>query len=320
MISFENLKNIPKLDLHINFLSSITTNLAFDLNNDLSFEEVIDMTTLKRFNDYDKCLELPIKLLNNVHNIKLAVVDLIERLRKNKVIYGELFIDLPLYNKHISVSYLIDIILKVIKEEDFNLQLVLCVGDRFSKEENLEILNLLDKYYQKGVVGVYFKKERITNLFDYIYIFDKLIRNNIPYIVPFDSKLTNQNRDIYSKAYRIEYLSEEVSEELLALAYEKGIILEFSISKLNELNYNLEIYNLLERLIKDNYKLVINSVDMTILNTDIINEYCLLFNNCDISLREFVKLLINNVNSLLINDIMKERLILILKEESNQIL
>ena len=320
MISFEKIKNIHKLDLHINFLSSITTNLAFDLNSDLSLEEVMDMSTLKRFNDYEKCLELPLKLLNNVHNIKLAVVDLINRLKKNNVIYGELFLDLPLYNKHISISYLINIILKVIKEEDFNLQLVLCVSDRFSKEENLEILSLLDKYYQNGIVGVYFKKDKITNLFDYIYIFDKLIRNNIPYIVPFDSKLTNQNRDIYSKAYRIEYLFDEVDEELLELVYEKDIVLEFSISKLNELKYNLDIYNLLERLIKENYNLVINSGDMTILNTDIINEYCLLFNNCDLTLRELVKLLINNVNNLLINDIMKERLMLILKEESNQIL
>ena len=210
MISFENLKSIPKVDLHINFLSSITTSLAFDLNDDLTIADVIEMTTFKRFSEYDKCLELPVKLLNNEKNIKLALSDLINRLRKNNVIYGELVLDLPLYNKNISLDYLIDLLLKVIKEENFNLQLLLCVSDKLSKEENMDILNLLDKYYNNGVKGVYFKKDKITNLFDYIYIFDKLSRNNIPYIVPFDSKITNQSREIYAKAYRIEYLFSEI--------------------------------------------------------------------------------------------------------------
>lgn len=320
MISFEKLKSIPKLDLHINFLSSITTNLAFDLNDDLSIDEVMDMSTFKRITESDKCLELPIKLLNNVKNIRQAVVDLIERLKRNNVIYGELFLDLPLYNKSISLSYLIDTLLKVIKEENFDLQLVLCVSDKFSKDENLEVLSLLDKYYGHGVNGVYFKKDKITNLFDYIYLFDKLIKNNITYIVPFDSKITNQNRDIYEKAYRIEYLFDGVDDELLELVQENNIILEFSISKLLELNYNLDIYGFIYQLIKDNYQVIINSGDMTVLNTDIINEYCLLFNNCDLTLLELVKLLINNINNLNIDDIMKERLVVLLKEKSNDIL
>jgi len=320
MVSFEELKQIPKIDLHINFLSSITTNLAFDLNDDLSIDEVMDMTTLKRFSEYDKCLEIPIKLLNNVKNIKLSVIDLINRLKKNNVIYSELFLDLPLYNSKFSLSYLIDVLLKTIKEEKFDLNLVLCVSDKFSKEENIDILNLMDKYYNNGVSGIYFNKSKGTNLIDYVYIFDKLIKNSIPYILPFDDKLTNQNREIYTNAYRIEYLYDGIDNEILDLVFENKITLEFCFSKINELNFSFNVYELIYKLIKENYRVIINSLDMTVLNTDIINEYCLLFNNCDLTLRELVKLLINGINNLLIDDIIKERLIVKLKDESNKIL
>ena len=43
MISFEKLKGIPKIDLHINFLTSISTSLAFELDDDLSFNQLMDM-------------------------------------------------------------------------------------------------------------------------------------------------------------------------------------------------------------------------------------------------------------------------------------
>ena len=174
MVSFEELKKVPKLDMHINFLSSITTNLAFDLNDDLSIDEVIDMSNLKKIYEYDKCLEIPIELLNNVKNIKSAVIDLINRLKKNNVIYGELFLDLPLYNRRFSLEYLVSTLLKVIEEEDFNLQLVLCVSDEFSKEENQEVIEIVNKYYHHGINGVYFHKNKGTNLSDYVYLFDKL--------------------------------------------------------------------------------------------------------------------------------------------------
>lgn len=320
MVSFEELKKIPKLDLHINFLSSISDNLAFDLDNELSFEEVMDMSTLKRFSEYDKCLELPIKLLNNVKNIKLAVVDLIERLKKDNVIYSELFLDLPLYNRNISISYLIDIILKTIEEEKYDMNIILCTSDKFSKEENMKILDLLDKYYNHGVSGVYFNKSKGTNLVDYVYLFDKLIKNNIPYIIPYNDLITNQNHEIYLNASRIEYLFDNENNEIFDLVKENNITLEFSFSKIQELNFGINIYNLVERLFRDNVNISINSLDMIVLNTDIINEYCLLFNNCELSLRDLVKLLINNLNNLKINDIIKERLIKVLKDESNEIL
>lgn len=316
----EKIKNIPKIDLHINFLSSIGNDLAFEIDDELSFSKVLDMSTLKRIKEYDKCLELPIKLLNSIKNIKLAMHDLISRLKKDNVIYSEVFLDLPIYNRHFSISYLLDNLLNVVKEENYDLNFILCVSDKFSKEENLEVLSLLDKYYQNGVSGVYFYKSKETNLGDYIYLFDKLIKNKINYIVPLDDLITNQTREIYANAHRIEYLFDGESSEILELIKEKEIGVEVCFSNIQELNFNMNIYDFIYNLIKNNYKVVINSLDMTVLNTDIINEYCLLFNNTDLTLLEMIKLLINNINNLLIDDIIKERLIKVLKERSNGVL
>ena len=38
---FEQIKSIPKVDMHINLTSSISTDLAFDLSDDINMAEII---------------------------------------------------------------------------------------------------------------------------------------------------------------------------------------------------------------------------------------------------------------------------------------
>ena len=104
-------------------------------------------------------------------------------------------------------------------------------------------------------------------------IFDKLIKNNIPYIIPYNDLITNQNREIYLNASRIEYLFDNDNNEIFDLVKENNITLEFSFSKIQELNFGINIYNLVERLFRDNINISINSLDMTILNTNICTNF-----------------------------------------------
>lgn len=318
MSLIEDLKKIPKIDTHINFLSSISPDLIIDVDdsNDLSVD-ILDMTTFKRYSEYDNCLMLPIKLLNSKKNIKLAIINLIDSLIEKNIIYSELFIDIHLYNKNIKLEEVIKVIINTIKEKNYDLKLILVTNNEESKENNIELINLIEKY---KLNGLYFKKNKTDNLADYIYLFDRLIKLNIPYIIPYDNKINNQIWDIYEKSYRIEYLVDYYDEELLDIVKNNNILLEISITKLQELNYSNDYYKLIKDLIENGYNILIYSGDMTILNTDIINELCLLFTNCNISLRDLIRLLINNINNLKIDNILKEKLILILKEEGNKIL
>ena len=319
MISFENIKNVPKIDLHINFLSSVSESLLYSMDKDTNYDDMLSMNTLK-LNDYDKCLELPVKLLNNEKNVRKALRDLIERLSSSSVMYGEIYLDLPLYNKKIPAEYLVNIALDEIAKSNMQLKLALCASDTLEKEENLDLIRIYHEYKDNGVAFIYFKKERITNLGDYIYLFDKMIREDVPYVLSYDNKINNQSRDIYEHAYRIIYELGYVEREIISLAKTNNIMLMFSISKLINTYSNFSVYELIDELIENNYLISINSEDMTILNTDIINEYCLLVNNCDLKLLQIVKNTMNNIKSLNISDNQKEELIMFLKEKSNSML
>lgn len=321
MTLFEQLKAIPKIDLHINLTGSISTDLAFSVTNESSIQELEDKMIQKNIKDYLDSLTVPIEILRTKKNVELAINDLIDRLEKNNVIYGELFFDLPLYNKRLDVKRVLDIILEVIKKRNFNLQIVLCLSSNNSKEENINIMDLLDKYYGNGVNGVYFQKTRMTNLSDYYYIFDRLKNNNIPYILNVTSKINNQEREIYSNASRVIYSLPSLDEEALLMFRDNNVMLEFPISSLME---SYVINDLKESfvysLIKDNYLVSLTSCDMTTLNTDILNEYCLLFNNCPITLHDLIKLSVNNLMNINLDSEIKNQLIDDYKEKSNLVL
>lgn len=320
MTLFEQIKNVPKLDLHINLTSSISTDLAFNITNE-PILDIEDKMHEKNNRDYLDSLHLPISILKKKENVMLCINDLITRLENNNILYTELFLDLPLYNKRFNLDNLINDILNVIENRNYHMNLVLCLSSKLTKEENLDILNLLDKYYLKGVSSVYFQKDKMDNLNDYDYIFSRLIKNSIPYIIDFNSKLTNNEREIYSNASRIIYSVSEKDNDLLDIVQEKNILLEFSISYLIENNVIMDIKDyLMYDLYKDNYLVTFTSRDMTTLNTDMLNEECLLFNSYPISMQEFVKMNINILMHLNIDNDLKIELINLFKEKSNDVL
>ena len=62
----------------------------------------------------------------------------------------------------------LNLILDVIKERNINLQVVLVLSSSCEKEENLHILEIFEKYYGNGVNGIYFTKDKMDNLVDYM--------------------------------------------------------------------------------------------------------------------------------------------------------
>ena len=321
MTLFEQIKAIPKVDMHINMTSSISTDLAFDLSLDENMAEIISKMQEKNPIEYVNALKLPIKILKSNKNIILAINDLITKLINNNVIYGELFLDLPIYNHHINTLKLLDLVLDVIRTREINLQVVLVLGSNLEKEENLEILDIYEKYYGKGVNGIYFNKDKMDNLTNYMYIFDRLIKNNYPYILNMNSKVTNQDKEIYMHAtriiYSLNYRDEEIINELVA----RDILLEFALTRFYENNIfsDYKEYFIYD-LIKDNVKIALTSMDMTTLNTDIINEWCLLFNNYPVVLHDLIKITNYNLLKASLDEEEKNKLIEKFKDKSNLVL
>ncbi len=318
---FEQLKSIPKVDMHINLTSSISTDLAFDLSDDTSILDVTLEMREKNILEYESALKLPIDILRTQKNTILAINDLIDRLESNNVIYGELFLDLPLYNRRINEEKLLKLVLDVIEERKFNLQVVLVLSTEREKEDNIKTIELLEKYYGHGVNGVYIKKGKMTNLSDYMYLFDRLNRGGFSYILNINSKLTSFEYEIYMKAKRIIYSLPLMDEAFLLEVRKNNIMLEFSITRLRESNIINDVKNyFIYDLIKENCPLTIASVDMTTLNTDILNEWCLMFNNYPLVLHDLVKIINNNLVMANIDNEKKDKLIIEFKEKSNIVL
>lgn len=318
---FEQLKGFPKVDMHINLSSSISPNLAYFLTNEASIQEIEDKMIQKNITNYYDCLTLPISFLKTKKNIELAINDLIDRLISNNVIYSELFLDLPLYNSRLDEEKILNIILNTIKIREYSMQVVLCLSDKKDRDSNIATLNLFDKYYLNGVNGIYFYKDKMTNVENYHYIFDRLIKNNMPYILLVDSKLTNNNKDIYSHAKRLIYTLKERDEEILNMVRDKEIMLEFSITSFMESSIIADLKtSFINELYLDNYLLTFTSRDMTILNTDILNEYCLLFNNWSITIHDIIKIVGNDLINIVITESEREKLLKVFKEKCNMIL
>ena len=321
MTLFEQIKSIPKVDMHINLTSSISTDLAFDLSLDENMAEIIDKMQEKNSLEYVDALKLPVKILKTDKNIILAVNDLIDKLERDGIIYGELFLDLPLYNHRINVLNLLELVLDVIKEREINLQIVLVLSSKLDKIDNLKILDIFEKYYGNGVNGIYFHKDKMDNLDNYRYIFDRLIDNNYPYIINMNSRVTNQEYEIYLHAkrviYALNYRDDIIINELIA----NDIMLEFALTRFYENNVFSDYKDyFIYDLIKDNVKVTITTYDMTTLNTDIINEWCILFNNYPFVLHDMIKIISYNLSKINVNEEERNKLIQEFKDKSNLVL
>lgn len=322
MTLFESLKMFPKIDIHIDYFGSILKTTIEKLSNDFlseEIEDIIDFNSLKDYSDYKSIVS---KVLVNLKNIEIATTDLIEKLKKDNVMYGEIFINLDLFSKKLKKKDIILSILKVIKNSNLNLNLVLEIESRITKEEMFDDLNILYEFYNKGINGVYFKKNKQETFDMYQALFDKFIKDEIDYIVLLDSKLTNQNKEIYYNAKRIIYnLFEEPTDNFFNIIKNNEIVLEFPITYQGTYHIYDELKNhFVYNLFKENVIVSFTTIDMTILDTDLLNEYCILFNVFPFNLHDLVNINLSILNKLNVSLEIKNNLISDFKEKANEIL
>lgn len=322
MTLFEGLKLFPKVDLHIDYFGSITKDTTYKIMSHNTSQDAIDsMLEFDSLKDYDNFKKFISTSLDSLENISIATKDLILKLENDNLIYGEIFVNLDLFSNKLNKKEIIQTILKVIESSNLTLNLVLEIDSNISKEEMYNDLNILYGYYKKGITGVYFKKGKTENLDSYQSLFDKFIKDKIQYIVLLDSKLTNQNKEIYYNASRIIYNILEIpSDNFLNVIRENEIILEFPITYQNYFHLYDDLANhFVFDIYKENIKVTFSTIDMTILDTDLLNEYCKLFNVFPFNLHDLVTITLNILNKLNIKDDIKNSLIDDFKEKANEL-
>lgn len=322
MTLFEGLKAFPKVDLHIDFLGSIPLETIQKMTQNTPLLDVQDIVEFDSLTDYDNSRNLVRSLLNSYSNIEFAFKELIEKFKEENMIYGEIFVNLDSFLPNLDKKEILITLFKVIKDSELKLNIVLEIESSISKEELYDNLNLLYEYYHKGINGISFKKNKLDNFETYKALFDKFVKDDISYIVTMDSKITSQNKEIMYGASRIIYnLFIEPDEVFLKKIKDEKILLEFPITYQSyfHLYDNLENHFVFN-LFKENVLLTFTTIDRTSLNTDLLNEYCKLFNVFPFKLHDLVVLTLNCLSIVNLRDEEKNNLIEEFKSKANQLL
>lgn len=322
MALFESLKQFPKIDLHIDFFGSIDKETIYELTKNRSREEVDSLVEFESLKDYDNSKQLVKSLLNSYQNITYSLERLIDKLKNDNLLYGEIFINLDMFIKKLDKKEIIKTIIDCLKREDIKLNIVLEIDSSIKKEDLYDNLNILYEYYNKGINGIYFKKNKFDNLESFKALFDKFTKDNINYIILQDTKLTKGDKEIYYNASRIIYNMLEIPDDsYLSVIRDNNIILEIPITYQSYFNlYDSLDKHIIYDLYKENINIAWTTIDMTSLNTDLLNEYCKIFNVFPFNLHDLTKICLNILNIINVNLDEKNKLIDEFREKANELL
>ncbi len=323
MTLFESLKQFPKIDLHIDYFGSITKDTIYELTKTRDSKDSLDeLLEFDSLTSYNNTKELVKKILNSYDNIKIATNNLLLKLQNDNLLYGEIFVNLDSFMGNLDKNVIIKTLLDLIKEKNMNINIVLEIESNITKEKLYDDLNILYEYYNKGINGIYFKKNKLDNLDTFKSLFDRFIKDGINYIILMDTKLTSQNKDIYFNASRIIYNLVEMPDEILKENIIKNnIILEEAISYQSYFNIYDDIKNhIIYDLYKDNILISLVTIDMTSSDTDLLNEYCKAFNAFPFNLHDLVVINLNILNNINVNNELKNNLISEFRTKANELL
>ena len=165
-----DLKKLAIVELHLHLDGALSSSIIIKIAK----EKGIILPTFKEkeldtylmvpkdcdsLNEYLKRFDIPNLVLQDEYGIKLATLDLLERLSKQGIRYAEIRMAPTLStSKGLSQDKVVDILFRTLKEgkQLYNIDsnLILCMMRGFPHESNLETVEVANKYKDKGVVAI----------------------------------------------------------------------------------------------------------------------------------------------------------------------
>lgn len=277
-----NLKNIPKVELHLHLDGSVRLDTASKLTGK-SIEEVRSLMIAKEkchdLNEYLTKFNLANEIMQSQENLTRIAKELVEDLKKDNVIYAEVRFAPLLHTKNgLTGEKVIEAVLLGLKDEDLKVNLILCMMRQFSFEDNLKTIELASKYLDKGVVAIDLAgAEALYPTASFEKLFQIAKDKNIPFTIhagEADGALSVINA-INLGAKRIGHGVRAIeNKEALNLIKEKDITLEVCPKS----NLDANIYNNLEehpikKLFDEKMKVTINTDNRTVSNITLNETY-----------------------------------------------
>ncbi len=318
----EEIKRMPKVELHLHLDGSINPVLASKLSN-LPLEQVKDkMIASEKCNDLTEYLtkfDFPISLMQTKENLVLVAESLAKRLEKENVIYAEIRFA-PMFHTKKGLSYdeIITSVLEglaLVKKVKTNL--ILCLMRGASDKDNDDTLKSVIKFMHKGVCAIDLagdEKHYPTYLYEKYFIKAKMY--NIPFTIHAGEAGGSDEIDkaLEFGALRIGHGVHSVENiNTYNRLIKQNILLELCPTSNIQTNA-ISTYNMhpIKKMYNDNMSISINTDNSTVSNVSITDEYIKLYNVFNFTLDDFKKMNEMAIKHAFINDEEKERLISVL--------
>ena len=323
-------KSINKyLDLHLHLDGSITKEIAKKLakvqnielptNNDEELENLLSVRPdCESLNDFLKCFDLPLSLMQTPLGLCEAVRLVANNIQSHGVIYAEFRFAPQLHKrKGMTQEEAVNAALDGIRKTSLKVNLILCfMRGANNQAENEETLRLARKYLvpDGGVVAVDLAgAEAIYKTANYRELFRRVREYGIPFTIHAGEADGAQSvRDAISfGAKRIGHGVRAFEDpEVVELIREKGITLEMcpTSNKQTHALANMAHFPLMDFLNKG-IKVTLNTDDMGISRTNIIEEYNYIETNFGLNYEQKKTMVLNSVNSAFTTSTIKRQLL-----------
>ncbi len=317
-------KDMPKIVLHLHLDGSIDMEDAYlwakedglkitkkELEQELQVND-----DCHNLNDYLEKFDLPCKLLQTCERLEKTSYHLFLKLSKMNVKYAEVRFA-P--NKHLAKKLTLDdVVISVINgmnkanvETGIMGGIILSMMRGDSKEDNIRVINLAQKYLKKGVVAIDLAgAEAIYPTTDYVDLFRYAKIKGIPFTIHAGEAagVESIKAALDAGAQRIGHGIRAIDDEAIQkIIVDKQVLLEVCMTS----NYQTEAVkgkHPIEKLYNNGIKISINTDNDTVSNIDINKEYTKILNETDLTMDDLGKCNKESIDYIFADQIVKDKL------------
>ena len=314
------------IDLHLHLDGSLSLNSVKQLaqlqnislpEND---EDIFSLLRVSKdcpsLNEYLKKFDFPLSLLQTADALTLASKNLLDELYQQGLQYVEIRMA-PIFHvdKGLSQQEVVEAVLKGMHQSKLKAQLILCLM-RQTKDDDIyfETINIASKYKNAGVCAIDLAgPEARYATSEYVKYFEYAKKLGVNYTIhtgEADGELSIQAAiDMGTQRIGHGVLAYN-NPNLLSRLKQKQIPLELCYtSNLHTRAYNDPYSYPIKEFMNNDILVTINTDNMSVSNTTIINEYNKIMDNLNLDLNDIKQLLINSANAAFVDDNTKQQFI-----------
>ena len=292
-MSVKDLKNLPKIELHLHLDCCLSFDVVKKINPEIdiqtfnkNFKASSSCSSVK---EYIKCAEFAVDLMQDENSIKLVVEDLFKQLKAENVIYVEIrFAPLLHCRNKLSASDVVETINNASKKcsEKYGIHygLILCTLRHFDEMQSMETVRLVEKFKNSGVFALDIAADEAGHSLDnHISAFNYANDSNIKSTAHAGEAKGPESIRETLKRLKVKRVGHGVrcveDKDLMKHLSNKDIHLEICLtSNIKTATFKSITLHPVDEIFKSNISISLSTDGRTISNIDLTSEYELVMN------------------------------------------